>query len=135
MAEVRSEKRVALGVSNRSEWLGSECRGVEELSVGLVRRSCIADLVWPILPSAVERGRTIVIAVLFAIALDRIIGAAAGFGDRERLATLSDRDRIRLPSREDCLLDTSEALSELQFVIKRERKAILDVVSAMPYSI
>jgi hypothetical protein len=33
MAEVWPEKRVALGVSDRSEWLGSECRGVEELSV------------------------------------------------------------------------------------------------------
>src|SRR5580700_1432995 len=104
MAEVRPEERVALGVSYRSEWLGSECCGVEELSVGLVRRPCIADLVWPILPSAVERGSPIVIAVLFAIAFDGIIGAAARFGDCEGLATLPYRDRIGLPSREDCFL-------------------------------
>ena len=128
MAEVGSEQRVALSVSNCAEWLRGEGRRIEEVGEGLVAQPCIPELVRTILPSAVERGGTIVIAVLLAIALERVIGTAAGFGDREGLSTLPDQDRICLPSGEGKLFDAGEVLSVLKFVIKREGEAVLDVV-------
>lgn len=98
MAEVWPELRVALGVSNRSEWLRSEGCRIEEFSQTLIAYVRILDLVGAILPSAVKWGGTIVVAMLFTIAFDRVMGAAARFSDGEWLAALPRRNCVRLPS-------------------------------------
>jgi len=118
VTEVGSEERIPLRRSNRSEGLRSEGCRVEEFGQGFVTKPSVLDLVRAILPSAVKRGGTIVVAVLFAIALNRVISTAAGFSDREGLAALPCRDGIHLPPGEGKLLGASEGLSKLQFVVQ-----------------
>jgi hypothetical protein len=118
VAEVGAEQRVSMGRSNCSKRLWSERGGIEELRQPLVTQTSIPDLVRAILASTVERGGAIVVAVLLAIALDGVIVAASGFGDRKRLAALPGCDRIYLPSGKCKLLEAREALSVLQRVVK-----------------
>ena len=128
MAEVGPELRVTLRVSDRSQFLRSEGCGIEEFSQTSIAYMRILDLVGTILPSAIEWGGAIVVAVLFTIAFDRVISTAAGFGDGEWLAALPRRDRVRLPSGESELLDASEGLSKLELIVKRKGEAALNVV-------
>src|SRR5258708_27423040 len=107
-----------MGSSNCSKRWWSESGGIEELRQALVAQPGILDLVRAILAATVERGGAIVVAVLLAIALDGVVGAASGLGDRERLAALPGCDRIHLPSGKCKLLQPSEALSVLQRIVK-----------------
>jgi hypothetical protein len=93
-----------------------------------VTKPRVRNLVGTIVPAAVLRGCSIVEAVGLAITLDGIVDAAARVDDREGLTTLPHSDHVGLPSGERGLLDTGEALSELQFVVQTEREAVLDVV-------
>src|SRR5271170_1432176 len=87
----------------------------------------IFDCVWPIRSSGVLRDSTVAEAVRSAIAFDGIVGTGAAADDREDLSTLPSSDHIRLPSGESKLLNTSELLAELQFVVDREAEAVLEV--------
>ena len=127
VAEVRTEHRIALSVSDRSQGLRSEGCRIEELAEGMVAQARIFDSVWPVRPAGVLRDCTVVEAVSFAIAFDGIVGTGAAADDREDLSTLPASDHIRLPSGESELLNAGEFLAELQFVVDREAEAVLDV--------
>ena len=118
MSKVGPEQRISTSSSNVSQWLRSEGCDVEELDLALVAQPGILDLIRAILTPAVERRSPVVITMLLPIALDRVISAAARFGNGERLAALPCRDRIHLPSRQSESLETGEILSILKGIIK-----------------
>src|SRR5579863_3762488 len=128
MAKVGPEQRIPTSGANRSKWLRGEGRDIKELGLALVVQPGILDLIRAILTAAVERRGPVVVAMLFPVTLNRVIGAAACLGNCERLTALPCRDRIHLPSRKSESFETGEVLSILKGIIERQGKAILDIV-------
>src|SRR6202046_2240179 len=93
----------------------------------MVAQARIFDSVGPVRSTGVLRDCAVVETVSLAITLYRIVGTSAAADDREDLSTLPASDHIRLPSGERRLLEASEILAVLEFVVDREGETILQV--------
>jgi hypothetical protein len=127
VTEVGPEHRIAWSISNRSQWLRCEGCRIEELRQSVVTQARIRNRVRPVCSAGVLRDSTVVEAVSFAIAFDWVVRTGTAADDREDLSTLPASDQIRLPSAESKLLNAGKLPAELQFVVERESKAVLDV--------